>query len=155
MAYEEDRTSAGGSEAPGYATPAAGVEQKTSGKAIASLVCAVVGLIIAGIILGIIAVILGIVTKREIDANPGPQRGRIGHRGHRGGSDRLRAGHRGPGHHRADVLRGLGPRGQLTVAGRSGPQALFLPGLSRPLGSRAALIARWAPTAAGAHCRRS
>ena len=70
MAYEEDRTSAGGSEAPGYAAPAAGVEQKTSGKAIASLVCAIVGLVFAGIILGIIAVILGIVAKREIDANP-------------------------------------------------------------------------------------
>jgi hypothetical protein len=71
MAYEEDRTSAAGAQAPGgYAPPPAGAEQKTSGKAIASLVCGVVGLIIAGIILGIIAVILGIVAKREIDANP-------------------------------------------------------------------------------------
>jgi hypothetical protein len=52
MADEEGRTSAGGSEAAGYAAPAAGVEQKTSGKAIASLVCAIVGLVIAGIILG-------------------------------------------------------------------------------------------------------
>jgi len=71
MAYEEERTSAADPEASGgYAPPAAQAEQKTSGKAIASLVCGIVGLIIAGIILGIIAVILGIVAKREIDANP-------------------------------------------------------------------------------------
>ncbi|HEV2819803.1 MAG TPA: NUDIX domain-containing protein [Solirubrobacteraceae bacterium] len=71
MADEEDRTSTASPEAPGgYAPPAAGSQQKTSGKAIASLVCGVVGLLIAGIILGIIAVILGVVAKREIDADP-------------------------------------------------------------------------------------
>ncbi len=71
MAYEEERTSTAGPEAPGgYAPPAEGAEQKTSGKAIASLVCGIAGLIIAGIILGIIAVILGVVAKREIDASP-------------------------------------------------------------------------------------
>jgi hypothetical protein len=71
MAYEDDRTSTVGVEAPGgYAAPSESAEQKTSRKAIASLVCAIIGLIIAGIILGLIAVILGVVAKREIDASP-------------------------------------------------------------------------------------
>lgn len=67
MAHEEDRTSAAAPE--GY-TPPAGAEQKTSGKAIASLVCGIIGLLVAGIILGIVAVVLGVVAKREIDADP-------------------------------------------------------------------------------------
>lgn len=50
--------------------PAAEGERKTSGKAIASLVCGIIGLIIAGIILGIVAVVLGVMAKREIAANP-------------------------------------------------------------------------------------
>ena len=71
MAHEEDRTSAAAPQPPeGYAPPPAGAEQKTSGKAIASLVCGIVGLIVAGIILGIIAVVLGVVAKREIEADP-------------------------------------------------------------------------------------
>lgn len=71
MAHEEERTGTAGPETPGgYASPAEGAEQKTSGKAIASLVCGIIGLIIAGIILGIIAVVLGVVAKREIAASP-------------------------------------------------------------------------------------
>lgn len=68
MAHEEDRTSAAGPE--GHAPPAAEAQQKTSGKAIASLVCGIGGLLVAGVILGPIAVILGVVAKREIDADP-------------------------------------------------------------------------------------
>ncbi|HEV2820763.1 MAG TPA: DUF4190 domain-containing protein [Solirubrobacteraceae bacterium] len=71
MAHEEDRTSAAGPQAPeGYAPPPAGAEQKTSGKAIAALVCGIGRLLVAGVILGPLAVILGVVAKREIDADP-------------------------------------------------------------------------------------
>lgn len=81
MAYEQDpRDEAGirpyGEYAPTgeaeahNAPPAAESGQKTSGKAIASLVCGIIGLIVAGIILGIIAVVLGVVARREIAANP-------------------------------------------------------------------------------------
>lgn len=64
---------AGGPEAPGGYAPPAGAqpEQRKSGKAIASLVCGIVGLVVAGIILGIIAVTLGLLAKREIAADPG------------------------------------------------------------------------------------
>ena len=69
MAHEEDRTNAVGPEAPGGYAPAPAAEQKTSGKAIASLVCGIGGLLVAGVILGPIAVILGVVAKREIEAD--------------------------------------------------------------------------------------
>jgi hypothetical protein len=82
MAYEQDPRDEAGirpygeyaptgeEEAHNAPPPAAESGQKTSGKAIASLVCGIIGLIVAGIILGIIAVVLGVVARREIAANP-------------------------------------------------------------------------------------
>lgn len=42
----------------------------TSGKAIASLVCGIIGILIAGIIFGPLAIILGVLAKKEINQNP-------------------------------------------------------------------------------------
>ena len=45
-------------------------EQKTSGKAIAALVCGIGSLILFGVILGIIAIVLGVIARKEIAGNP-------------------------------------------------------------------------------------
>ena len=56
-------------EPGGFATDAAAT--RTSGKAIASLVCGIISLLIAGILLGVVAVVLGAVARKEIAADPG------------------------------------------------------------------------------------
>lgn len=73
MAHDDERLRGGDPEAPGgFAPPtAARPAQRTSGKAIASLICGIIGLVIAGILLGIVAVVLGVVARREIAADPG------------------------------------------------------------------------------------
>jgi hypothetical protein len=59
---------------PGYApygSPGTFGPPKTSGKAIASLVCGIVGLLCFGIILGPVALGLGLSAKREIESSNG------------------------------------------------------------------------------------
>jgi hypothetical protein len=73
MADDDDITPAPAyDEAAPAAPPAAGAvtERKKSGKAIAALVCGIIGILILGVILGPIAVILGSIARKEIAANP-------------------------------------------------------------------------------------
>ena len=44
---------------------------KTSGKAIAALVCGLVGILCFGIILGVVALVLGLSAKKEIESSGG------------------------------------------------------------------------------------
>lgn len=46
-------------------------EAPASGKAIASLVCAIIGLFVVGIILGPVAICLGVSAKNDIKEQPG------------------------------------------------------------------------------------
>jgi Domain of unknown function (DUF4190) len=50
--------------------PGAEVEQRTSGKAIASLVLGIVGLIILPVICSTLAIIFGVMARNEIDRDP-------------------------------------------------------------------------------------
>lgn len=51
-------------------------QPKTSGKAIAALICGIIGLVICGIILGIISIVLGKQAMAEIDSSGGAIGGR-------------------------------------------------------------------------------
>lgn len=54
---------------PGDAFGAPPAERRTSGKAIAALVCGILSMLIAGILLGAIAIGLGISARNEIKVN--------------------------------------------------------------------------------------
>ena len=60
---------------PGYGYGEAG-PARNDGKAVASLVCGLVGLVLAGIILGIVAIVLGVQSRKAIDASAGQLKGR-------------------------------------------------------------------------------
>lgn len=52
-------------------TVAEGGGERSSGKATASLVVAILGLIVAGVVLGLVAIVLGVLARRDIAREPG------------------------------------------------------------------------------------
>jgi Domain of unknown function (DUF4190) len=58
----------------GYQYGTTGVA-RTEGKAIASLVCGIVGFIILGVVLGVVAIVLGVRARRVIAASAGALKG--------------------------------------------------------------------------------
>jgi hypothetical protein len=63
------------SDEPSRSRAAEGREQASgdegrSGKAIGSLVCAILGMLFAGVVLGLVAVVLGVLARRDIAARP-------------------------------------------------------------------------------------
>jgi hypothetical protein len=60
---------------PGYQYGEGG-PARNDGKAVAALVCGLVGLVLAGIILGIIAIVFGVQSRKAIDASRGQLKGR-------------------------------------------------------------------------------
>jgi hypothetical protein len=60
---------------PGYGY-GEGAPVRNDGKAVASLVCGLVGLVLAGIILGIVAIVFGVQSRKAIDASGGQLKGR-------------------------------------------------------------------------------
>lgn len=59
----------GNSYGVGSSYPPTGSE--SNGKALAAMVCGIIGIFIAGIILGILAIVLGATAKRDMNEQPG------------------------------------------------------------------------------------
>ena len=60
---------------PSGQAPAPAYNRENNGKAVAAMVCGIVGIFIFGIILGPIAICLGTAAKQEIKANPDKMKG--------------------------------------------------------------------------------